>query len=134
MLSHSWSRGTLFNPSSPNAAAAGFSIKSKICTSAEVNTASQSAGLLNENSVVDIMKFVEFSLPTLKGRISQMGLNGSLYVYKLYYLLQFVCLSLFKRTSRILSAYVDDKPYSVELAGAVSSIRNSSYNYCLIVL
>ena len=123
----------MFNPSSPNAAAAGFSIKSKICTSAKVNTASQS-GLINENSVVDIMKFVEFSLPTLKGRISQMGLYGSLYVYKLYYLLQFVCLSLSQRTSRILSAYVDDKPYSVELAGAVSSIRNSSYNYCLIVL
>ena len=38
-----------------------------------------------------------------------------------------MCLSLFQRTSRILSAYVDDKAYSVELAGAVSS-------YLMIVL
>jgi hypothetical protein len=32
-------------------------------------------------------------------------------------------LSLSQRTSKILSAYVDDKAYSVELAGAVSSFN-----------
>ena len=95
----------MFNPSSPNAAAASFFIKSTICTSAKVYTPSQS-GLISEKSVVAIMKFAKFSLPTLKGRIltSQLGHYGSLYVYKLYYLLRFVCLSLFQRTSRILSA------------------------------
>ena len=82
------------------------------------------------------MEFAEYSLSILKDRIltSQVGLYPRMYVYKLYYLLRFVCLSLSQRTSRILSAYVDDKAYSVELAGAVSSKRNSSYSFYLIVL
>ena len=117
----------MFNPSSQNAAAVSSFIKSKICRSAKVYTPSQS-GLINENSVLDIMEFAEYSLSILKGRIlsSQVGLYRRLYVYKLYYFLRFVCLSLSQRTSRILSAYVDEKPYSVELAGAVSSKCNSS--------
>ena len=125
----------MFNPSSQNAAAVSSFIKSKICRSAKVYTPSQS-GLINENSVVNIMEFAEYSLSILKDRIltSQVGLYPRMYVYKLYYLLRFVCLSLSQRTSRILSAYVDDKAYSVELAGAVSSKRNSSYSFYLIVL
>ena len=134
VFSHFWSRGTLFNPSSPSAAVIGSDIKSKICKRAGVYTRSQ-LGLINENSVVNIMRFAEYSLSTLKGRIltSQAGPSRRLCVYKLNYL-WFVCLSLSQRTSRILSAYVDDKAYSVELAGAVSSKRNSSYSFYLIVL
>ena len=45
-----------------------------------------------------------------------------------------VLISLSQRTSRILSAYVDDKAYSVELAGAVSSKCDSSYSFGLIVM
>ena len=44
-----------------------------------------------------------------------------------------ISLSLSQRTSRILSAYVDDKPYSVELAGAVSSKHDLSYRFNLII-
>ena len=115
--SHFWSRGTLFNPSSPSAAliypsppsAALFNpsspsaaficsdIKSKICKRAKVSTPSQS-GLINENAVVDIMKYVEYSLSTLKGKIltSQVGPSRRLCVWKFHYLLRFMCLSLFK--------------------------------------
>ena len=125
----------MFNPSSPKAAVVGSIIKSEICKSAKVYTPSQS-GLINENSVVGIMKSTEYSLSTLKGRIwtSQLYLYRPLCVYKLYYPLQFVCLSLPQRTSRILSAYVDDKVYSVELAGAVSSKRNSFYSVLFVLL
>ena len=42
-------------------------------------------------------------------------------------------ISLSQRTSRILSAYVDDKAYSVELAGAVSFKRRISYNFFLLL-
>ena len=122
----------MFNPSSPKAAVVGSIIKSEICKSAKVYTPSQS-GLINESSVVGIMKSAEYSLSILKGRIwtSQLDLFRPLCVYNLYYLLRAVCLSLSQRTSRILSAYVDDKVYSVELAGAVSSKRNLSYSVCL---
>ena len=133
MLSHFWSRGTLFNPSSPKAAVVGSIIKSKVCISAKVYTPSQSE-FIDENSVVKIMEFAEYDLSILKTWIltSQENLYRPLCVYKLYYLLRFVCLSLSQRTSRILSAYVDDKAYSVELAGAVSSKRNSSYSSVLL--
>ena len=123
----------MFNPSSPKAAVVGSIIKSKICKSAKVYTPNQS-GLINESSVVGIMKSAEYSLSILKGRIwtSQLDLYRPLCVYNLYYLLRAVCLSLSQRTSRILSAYVDDKAYSVELAGAVSS-KCDSYSFGLIV-
>ena len=103
--SHFWSRGTLFNPSSPSAAlfnpsspSAAFicsDIKSKICKRAKVFTPSQS-GLINENAVVDIMKYAEYSLSILKGKIltSQVGPSRRLCVWKFHYLLRFVCLSL----------------------------------------
>ena len=74
LLSHFWSSGTLFNPSSPSATVIGSDIKAKICRRARVSTPSQT-GHVNENSVVEIIKFAEYSLSTLKGKIlaSQVG-------------------------------------------------------------
>ena len=43
-----------------------------------------------------------------------------------------MCAHLSQRTSRILSAYVDDKSYSVELAGAVSSKHDLSFVLILL--
>ena len=63
----------MFNPSSLRAAVVGSDIKSKICKSAKVYTINQS-GVIDENAVVDIMKFSEYSLPILKGRISQLDI------------------------------------------------------------
>ena len=74
MLSHFWSRGTLFNPSTPSAAVIGSNIKSVVCWKAKIPIPSQS-GHINENSVVDIIKFADYSLSKLKGTIfaSQVG-------------------------------------------------------------
>ena len=135
VLSHFWIRGTLFNPSSPSAAAVGSDIKAKTCLKAKVFAQSQ-FGHINQNPVVDIIKFAEYSLSTLKGRIlaSQLGPSRRLCVWKLHYLSPICALiSLSQRTSRILSAYVDDKAYSVELVGAVSSKCHPSYGVCLNV-
>ncbi|KAF8804298.1 hypothetical protein BYT27DRAFT_7107670, partial [Phlegmacium glaucopus] len=101
------SAAVIVNPSFPSAVAIGSGIKAQICKRAKVSTPGQ-YGQINENAVVDIIKFAEYSLSTLKGKIltSQVGPPRRL-------------------TSRILSAYVDDKAYSVELAGAV--LRQSSF-------
>ena len=62
----------MFNPSSLRAPVVGSDIKSKICKSAKVYI--NQSGVIDENSVVDIMKFSEYSLPILKGRISQLDI------------------------------------------------------------
>ena len=87
VLSHIWSRGTLFNPSSPMSGAISAGIKANICKRAKVSSPSQSA-FVKENSVVDIIRFAEYSLSTLKGRIlaSQVGPSRRLCVWKLHYL------------------------------------------------
>ena len=83
VFSHFWDRGTLFNPSSPSAAAIGSDIKAKVCKRAQVFTTTQ-AGLINENSVVNIIKFADYSLSTLKNKIltSQVGPSRRLCVWK----------------------------------------------------
>ena len=132
VFSHFWGRGTLFNPSCKWAADIGNGIKSKICKRTQVFPR---PGLINETvDIVKIIKFADYSLSTLKNKIltSQVGPSRRLCVWKLHYALRCVCSSLSQRTSRMLSAYVDDKPYSVELAGAVSSKHDLSYSFNLI--
>ena len=84
----------MFNPSSPNAVAVSFFVKSKICKNAKVSQ----SGLINEKSVIGIMEFAEYSLSILKDKILtlQVGRYRRQYVFKLYYLLRFVSSSLSK--------------------------------------
>ena len=95
VFSHCRGRGTSFKPSSPSAAVIGSDIKAKVCKRALVFTTPQ-AGLINENAVVNIIKFADYSLSTLKNKIltSQVGPSRRLCVWKLHYLLRYVYLSL----------------------------------------
>ena len=110
----------MFNPSSPSAAI-GKQIRATICQSAKVSTLRNNSPQLDENACLDIIKYADFSLSTLKTEIltSQTGFSRRQSELTLLSL-QSVRLCFSQRTARILSAYVDDKVYSVELAGAVS--------------
>jgi len=75
------SRGTLFNLSSPSAAAIGEQIKATICKKAKVSSPGDNSQI-NENTCLGIIKYAEFSLLKLKGEIltSQMGSSRRLCV------------------------------------------------------
>ena len=68
-------RGSLSYLSPPSAAATGEEIKATICKQAKVSTPSDNPPQINENACLDIIKYAEFSLSTLKDKIltSQLG-------------------------------------------------------------
>ncbi|KAF8816814.1 hypothetical protein BYT27DRAFT_7333232 [Phlegmacium glaucopus] len=97
--------GTLLHPSSQSAPTVGKVIKNEIRTNAPLFAPTSQPV---QTSFADIIQYAEFSLPKSKARIlaSQVGASRRI-------------------AARILSAYNDDKAYSVELIGAV--LRQGSF-------
>ena len=122
------SRGTSFNPSSLFARAIGRQIKAQVWKNIQVSSPPSQSRQYDEKLCLDIIKYAEYSLSTLKDQIltTQLGPSRRTYVFHLptFFFMSFPILITYMsllRTTRILSAYVDDKEYSVELVGAVSS-------------
>ena len=121
----------MLNPALKSATSINEEIKGKICKKAK-KARDDSQIKREEDPCLYIMKYPEFSLSKLKAKIlkSQLGSSRRLCVIlELFFwvlspfVLAYVFFLFLKRAARILSAYVDDKAYSVELPGAVSSNR-----------
>ena len=79
------SRGTAFNPSSPSAPVIGKRIKTQICKNARVPTRPNlQSPPDNEKSCLNIIKYAQSSLPTLKTRILNNKFGAARRMYAVY--------------------------------------------------